>query len=182
MSSSTPLTLAFTPDLHRVRFQGRIYRALNPIYAREPFSGRGASLYGGRFNPKGVPALYTSLTIIGAIREANQAGSLQPTMIIAYEANFDNIFDTRDEEALEQFGMNTASLADAGWRDRMRNERKAPGQIFAERLIGQGYEGLLVQSFAHGASETDLNLVLWKWERPARLTLIDDEGRLTPRP
>lgn len=165
-----------------MRFQARIYRALNPIYAREPMAGRGAALYGGRFNPKGVPALYTSLSIIGAIREANQAGTLQPTMIIAYEADFDNIFDTRDEEALEQFGMNTTSLADAGWRNRMRNERKAPGQIFAERLIREGYEGLLVQSFVHGASEADLNLVVWKWEGPARLTLIDDEGRLAPQP
>ena len=164
-----------------MRFQGRVYRALNPVYAREPFSGRGAALYGGRFNPKGVAALYTSLTIIAAIREANQAGALQPTMIVAYDADFDNIFDTRDEEGLEHFGMNTASLADSGWRDRMRKEGRAPGQIFAENLIKQGYQGLLAQSFAHGASETDLNLVLWKWTSPARLTLIDDEGRLAAR-
>ena len=164
-----------------MRFQGRIYRALNPVYAREPISGRGAALYGGRFNPKGVAALYTSLTIIGAIREANQAGTLQPTMIVAYEADFDSIFDTRDEEGLERFGMNSASLADAGWRDRMWKEGKAPGQKFAENLIEQGYQGLLVESFAQGASETDLNLVLWKWTSPARLTLIDDEGRLAPR-
>ena len=154
---------------------------MNPVYAREPFSGRGAALYGGRFNPKGVAALYTSLTIIGAIREANQAGTLQPTMIVAYEADFDTIFDTRDEEGLEHFGMNSASLADAGWRDRMRKEGKAPGQKFAENLIEQGYQGLLVESFAQGTSETDLNLVLWKWTSPARLTLIDDEGRLAPR-
>ena len=164
-----------------MRFQGKIYRALNPIYAREPFSGRGAALYGGRFNPKGVPALYTSLTIMGAIREANQAGSLQPTMIVAYEANFDNIFDSRNKQALEQIGMSTALFGDSGWRDRMRNERKSPGQIIAETLIGRGYQGLLVQSFAHGASETDLNLVIWKWERTVQLTLIDDEDRLTPR-
>ena len=164
-----------------MRFQGTVYRALNPVYAREPFSGRGAALYGGRFNPKGIAALYMSLTIMGAIREANQAGSLQPTMIVAYDADVDNIFDTRDEEGLEHFGMKTASLADAGWRDRMRSEGHAPGQMFVEVLIEQGYQGLLVQSFALGASEGDLNLVLWEWTRPAQLTLIDDEGRLTPR-
>lgn len=78
--------------------------------------------------------------------------------------------------------MDTASLGDAGWRDRMRNGRKAPGQIFAQTLMEQGYQGLLVQSFARGASQTDLNLVVWKWERPPRLTLIDNEGRLTTRP
>jgi RES domain-containing protein len=66
----------------------------------------------------------------------------------------------------------------------MRNEGKAPTQIFAERLIEQAYQGLLIRSFANGASETDLNLVLWTWgsSKPARLTLIDDEDRLTYRP
>jgi len=39
------------------RFTGFLYRALNPVYARDPLSGRGAQLYGGRFNPKGRRAL-----------------------------------------------------------------------------------------------------------------------------
>ena len=43
------------------RYAGPLYRALNPVYARAPLSGRGAELYGGRFNAKGTPALYTSL-------------------------------------------------------------------------------------------------------------------------
>ncbi|RWF09115.1 MAG: RES domain-containing protein, partial [Mesorhizobium sp.] len=43
-----------------VTYSGRLYRALNPVYAREPMSGRGAELYGGRFNPKGMRALYAS--------------------------------------------------------------------------------------------------------------------------
>ena len=38
-----------------------------------------------------------------------------------------------------------------------------------------------VQSHAAGASADDLNLVLWSWsaDRPARVVLIDDEGRLS---
>ncbi|WP_427832687.1 RES family NAD+ phosphorylase [Agrobacterium pusense] len=63
-----------------MKYQGKLYRALNPVYAREPLSGRGAELYGGRFNPKGMPALYTSVTVITALKEANQAGSLQPQL------------------------------------------------------------------------------------------------------
>ncbi len=39
------------------RYQGPLYRALNPVYAREALSGRGAALYGGRFNPKGTATL-----------------------------------------------------------------------------------------------------------------------------
>ncbi len=76
-----------------MRYQGKLYRALNPIYAREPLSGRGAELYGGRFNPKGVPALYTSLAIMTALKEANQLGSLQPTTLVSYDAEIERVFD-----------------------------------------------------------------------------------------
>lgn len=79
---------------------GQLYRALKPIYAREPLSGRGAELYGGRFNRKGMPALYTSLSIITALWEANQIGNLQPTTLVSYNADFERVFDTRDECAL----------------------------------------------------------------------------------
>ena len=75
-----------------MRYQGKLFRALNPIYAREPLSGRGAELYGGRFNAKGVPALYTSLTIMMAVKEANQVGNLQSTTLVAYDADLEHVF------------------------------------------------------------------------------------------
>ena len=78
------------------RFTGFLYRALNPVYARDPLSGRGAQLYGGRFNPKGTPALYASLSPMTALREANQVGTLQPTTLVAYDADIRPVFDSRD--------------------------------------------------------------------------------------
>lgn len=163
-----------------MHYQGKLYWALNPVYAREPLSGRGAELYGGRFNPKGVPALYTSLTIMTALREANQVGNLQPTMLVSYDANIEQVFDSRDVAALSATGLNTADLADIAWRDRMKADGEAPTQAFARRLAAEGYHGLLVRSFVPGAQEEDLNLVLWSWGAmaPSRLTLIDDENRL----
>jgi RES domain-containing protein len=163
-----------------VRYKGKLFRALNPVFAREPLSGRGAELYGGRFNPKGVPALYTAVSVLAAVREANQVGSLQPTTLVSYEANFDRIFDARDEAALAAFGMTSADLSDPSWRDQMIADGKSKTQAFAEKLIFEGYQGILVSSFAHGATDEDLNLVLWSWGRTpsASLRLIDDEGRL----
>lgn len=154
---------------------------MNPIYAREPLSGRGAQLYGGRFNPKGVPALYASLSVMTALREANQVGTLQPTTLVAYDADIETVFDSRDEAALEREGMDAASLADPTWRDQMRSRAEARTQAFAWRLAAAGYNGLLVRSFAAGSGVADLNLVLWRWgdAAPARLVLIDDEGRLS---
>ena len=41
-----------------------------------------------------------------------------------------------------------------------------------------------VFDFAAGAGVGDVNLVVWRWgtERPARVVLIDDEGRLSGGP
>lgn len=161
-------------------FRGKLYRALNPVYAREPLSGRGAQLYGGRFNRKGTPALYMSLSVMTALREANQVGNLQPTTLVSYDAEIDDIFDCRDQLALQAEGMDEAALANSIWRDQMKATGEARTQAFARKLIVSGYRGLLVRSFAPGADETDLNLVLWAWSdaAPSRLILIDDENRL----
>lgn len=60
----------------RWQFRGTLYRALTPVYVRGPMLGRGAGLYGGRFNRKRTLTLYTSMSIVTALREANQAGAL----------------------------------------------------------------------------------------------------------
>lgn len=164
-----------------MHYRGPLFRAINPIYAREPLSGRGAELYGGRFNPKGMPALYTCLSITTALREANQVGSLQPTTLVSYDADIRLVFDTRDPQVLKSAGVDTKTLADPAWRDQMKRGGEAMTQTFARGLVAKGFHGLLVRSFAPGTTETDLNLVLWRWGRepPARLTVIDDEGRLS---
>ena len=162
-------------------FVGLLYRSLNPVYARDPLSGRGAQMYGGRFNPKGTPALYASLSPVTALREANQVGALQPTTLVAYEADVRPVFDARDAEALEGFGMTPKDLASVAWRDEMIARGESGTQAFARRLVAAGYAALLVPSYARGAAPADLNLVLWRWGAalPTKLVLIDDENRLS---
>ncbi len=163
-----------------MQYRGPLYRALNPVHAREPLSGRGAELYGGRFNAKGTKALYVSLSVMTALREANQAGSFQPTTLVSYDAEIDDVFDARDAAALQADGMSPSELADGTWRDQMKRG-EAKTQAFARALMIRGHNGLLVRSYAPGATEHDLNLVLWRWgdAAPCRLTLIDDENRLS---
>lgn len=165
-----------------MRYAGKLYRALNPLYTREPMSGRGAEMHGGRFNPRGTPTLYLSLSVTTALREANQVGNLQPTTLVSYDAEIDGIFDARDSSALASEGISPAMLADPGWRDEMKASGEAMTQSFARRLIAAGRTGLLVRSFAAGSTAGDLNLVLWRWgaDAPSRLILIDDENRLSP--
>jgi len=162
------------------RYAGLLYRALNPVYARDPLSGRGAELYGGRFNPKGTPALYASRSPVTALREANQVGTLQPTTLVAYDADIAPVFDIREADALSAFGMSEADLGAATWRDEMIENGESKTQIFARRLIAEGYAALLFPSFARGAPHNALNLVLWRWASapPTKLVLVDDENRL----
>ena len=164
-----------------MHYQGTLFRALNPVHAREPLSGRGAELYGGRFNPKGTPALYTSLSILTALREANQVGHLQPTTLVSYQADIGAVFDSRDPAAVRSQGIDPGDLSDPSWRDQMRDTGQAKTQILARKLIAADYHGLLVRSFAPGAGADDLNLVLWTWgtSSGSRLVLIDDENRLS---
>lgn len=164
-----------------ISYKGLLYRALNPVWAKDPLSGLGAARFGGRFNPLGIAALYTSLSPMAALREANQVGNLQPTTLVSYEAEFEHVFDGRDYAALAREGMDAALLAASTWRDEMKASGEARTQAFARRLIGSGHHGLLVRSFAPGTSDDDLNLVLWTWSdrAPSRLRLIDDEGRLS---
>lgn len=156
-----------------MRFTGLLYRALNPVFAADPLSGAGAQKYGGRFNPRGMPALYTALSPDTAIREANQAGTLQPTTLVAYRADVAPVFDTRDGALMARHGA--VRLDGDDWRDRMGETGGAPTQRLARSLHDQGFAGLLVRSFAAGATARDMNLVLWHWPD---LRLVDDEDRL----
>jgi RES domain-containing protein len=159
-----------------MRFTGLLYRALNPVWARAPLSGEGAARFGGRFNRIGRPALYTALAPETALREANQVGTLQPVTLVAYQADIGPLFDGRDETALQPYRLTPSALADAGWRDRMLSGNPVPTQDLAEAATAQGHAGIVVPSYARGASAGALNLVLWDWV--GRITLVDDEDRL----
>lgn len=163
-----------------MRYRGLLYRALNPVYARDPLSGEGARRHGGRFNPKGMPALYTSLSIMTTLREANQIGTLQPTTLVAYEADIGPLFDATYPALLAEQGLTEVDLAADDWRLQMIKGAKAPTQDLAERLKTEGFAGLRVRSFAKGAARDDLNLVLWVWgpDLPTSLRMVDEEGRL----
>lgn len=143
-------------------------------------SGRGAELYGGRFNPRGIPALYASTAILTAVREVNQVGDLQPTTLVAYRAEIQTVFDATNAANLAAADLDEAALADPTWRDQIRSLGQARTQRLARELVAQGYNGLLVRSFAKGAAAGGLNLVLWRWgdSAPSSLELIDDEHRL----
>jgi RES domain-containing protein len=116
-----------------------------------------------------------------ALKEAKQVGSLQPTTLVSYEADIDNVFDCRDQTAVRSHGIDAEALADPTWRDQMKLSGELRTQSFARQLAASGYYGLIVKSFAPASTNEDLNFVLWKWGSlaPCRLVLVDDDNRLS---
>ena len=164
-----------------MRFRGTVYRAHNPHWAWTPLSGEGASRHGGRLNRRGVPALYTSLSPLTAIREAQPLGRpMQPLTLCAYAVDAEPVFDALDPARCREIGVAGTDLSCPTWEAEMLAGRVASSQALADRLIAMGNVGMRVSSFAAGVVEDDVNLVLWRWgsTRPARAVLIDDEGRL----
>lgn len=164
-----------------MRFRGLVYRAHHPRWAFAPDSGEGAARFGGRFNPLGVPTLYTSLRLETAWLEAQQAFPFkaQPMTICAYAVDCEDILDLTDAQTLADMGAEAADLACA-WEDIADRGGRPPSWALAERLIAAGHAGIVVQSFAAGARETDRNLVLWKWADapPHQVRVVDDHARL----
>jgi RES domain-containing protein len=165
-----------------MRFRGLVYRAHNPQWSWTPLSGEGARRHGGRFNRRGIPALYTSLSPLTAIREAQPLGRpMQPLTLCAYEVDVEPVVDALDEDQCRALGVDDSDLVCPTWEAEMLAGVVPASQVLADRLIAAGYAGMQVWSFAAGTGTEDLNLVMWKWgsERPHRVVLIDDESRLS---
>lgn len=165
-----------------MRFQGVVYRAIHPQWAWSPVSGEGARLRGGRFNRAGIPALYTSLSPMTALQEANALPRpMQPMVLCAYDIDADPVFDALSQPQRIDHAVTEADLRCPRWKVDMCAGIVPVSQALADRLITAGYVGMRVPSFAPGAGPDDVNLVLWRWSdrRPSRVALIDDEGRLT---
>jgi RES domain-containing protein len=147
-----------------LRFAGVVYRAHNPRWAFAPTSGDGAARYGGRFNPPGVPALYTSLNLETAWFEAQQgfAFKAQPLTICAYEVDCADVIDLTDADTRLAHGVTSADLACA-WEDLASRGVEPASWRIAKSLIAGEFAGLIAPSFALGAGRDARNAVFWTW-------------------
>ena len=73
-------------------------------------------MHGGRFNPIGVPALYTPLTHEGAIRERIGLARTQPVITCEYEIDIEPIFDSFSQDDCKALGIRLSDL-DCAWED-----------------------------------------------------------------
>lgn len=161
-------------------WHGPLWRMLAIRYQRDPWSGEGARLYGGRWNPVDVPALYLGTDHATAIAEYYQ-GLAKPGTLAPYRLAASAIADLTDGQGRPADAVIAAAMA-APWKRIAEIEHATPpGWTLAASLIEQGAEGALVPS-AQNPSGTAL--VLWRWCRSgergegAELTLLDPDNVL----
>ena len=141
----------------------------------------GAASAGGRFNPVGMPALYTSRRFETAWLEAQQAFpfKVQPMTLCAYDVDCEEVLDLTDAATLAANRIDPANLA-CPWKDLSTRGIKPPSWEITERLVAAGMAGVIVPSFAKGAAVADVNVVFWDWapDPPHQVRVIDDDERL----
>lgn len=164
-----------------MRLSRLVYRAHNPRWAFAADSGQGAAIAGGRFNPVGVPALYTALRFETAWLEAQQAFPFkaQPMTLCAYAVDCADMLDLTDAATLAEHGIAPDDLGCA-WKDLATRALTPPSWRLAARLQAEGIAGIVVPSFASGATRADVNAVFWDWspQPPHQVRVVDDQHRL----
>ena len=164
-----------------MKFQGLAYRAHDPRSPFKPLSGDGAAVHGGRFNPKGTPALYVALDPMTAVKEAAQgfARKFEPCVLCTYEVDCEDVVDVRGEKQRSAAGVGEEEMACPWFADAAAGAKPASWRL-ARRLIADGAAGILAPSFVRGATPGDVNLVLWDWSGrlPHKVAVFDPGGRL----
>jgi RES domain-containing protein len=164
-----------------LRFKGEAFRAHDPNWSWKPLSGAGAALKGRRFNWPGLETLYLSLSYATVFREvsAGFAHRLTPYVLCSYDIDCEDIADLRTDADRAAFGVALDDLGCA-WGDVLIAGQEPASWGVVRRLLADGCAGVLVPSFANGATGDDQNLVLRRWgpDQPHKVTVYDPSGKL----
>jgi RES domain-containing protein len=132
-----------------------------------------------------MPALYLSLDVITAIKEANQgfAHKMEPYILCSYDVDCEDIVDLGDDAGRSVAGVED-SLLSAGWYAHIAAGSEPPQWKLVSGLVSRGAADAVVPSYAPGATAADCNLVLWRWgpSLPNKIEVFDPSGRLPKNP
>ncbi len=135
----------------------------------------------GRFNRKGEPALYLSLDVMTSFGECTQGFTkrLAPLTMREYDVDCEGIADLRDDPTRTANGITRDEPA-CPWLTFQLAGKPAPSWLAIDRLRASGQSGILIPSFVPGATEANINLVLWRWgpDVPHQVDVFDPTNRL----
>jgi RES domain-containing protein len=134
-------------------------------------------MHGGRWNPRGTPALYMSATLDTAVAEYQQELGYRPGTFVAYDIDIPGIVDLSDPASQAALEIAPEALLQP-WKHTLLVEGREPaGWAVARRLIEEGFYGALVPS----AAAAGTNMVLWQWTlSTTTVRVLDPQADLPP--
>lgn len=134
---------------------------------------------GGRWNPVGLPALYTSERFETAWLAAQQGSPFktQPLTHCTYNVDCGPLLNLCDPAIQEQVHPNPKDWMHEAWLDKKLRRKPIIAWEIAAQLMEEGFTGIRLPSQAKGVIHLDINTVLWKWSQkvPTKVRVIDDE-------
>jgi len=178
----------------RLAVSEHVYRGVKPMFQNQPYSGEGARLFGGRFNPIGASALYLGMEPDNVIKELTKGvfENLTPTTLYRMSLESTALIDLTNPDHLEALDVTHDDLA-RDWRMTPYKEF----DIFSRRRGGLGLlpisqriyfalraaevDAIKVPSFAKSASPAAVNIVLFEWNNKpqTQISLFDPAAELT---
>ena len=131
-----------------------LFRALTPKYASSPLSGAGAAVQGGRFNRKGIEALYLSLDAQTALAEYQQTSPLlEPCTLAAYLATLAHVVDLRAFDGGDAWDPLWADWNSDWRRFAFDLHIEAPTWVLGDLVRDAGHAGIVFPSLTrHGGT------------------------------
>lgn len=165
------------PTIPSISLHQRYWRILAPKWAHDPLSGAGAALFGGRFNPKGTPALYLSESIDTAFAEYQQELLVRPGTFCAYQLDMAGVADLCNPIVRDKAQVDEPALL-GPWKEILLvRKQQPPTWELTLYLMGLGFAGVRVPS---ARQKGGVNIVLWHWnDDPLRtVQVLDPKGEL----
>jgi RES domain-containing protein len=173
-----------------IAWNNRVYRFAEVEYASKEdlISGLGAKKSGGRWNPKAsFPVLYTSLTPETALAElkahydyyALDFADATPTVLTSIDVDLQHVLDITIGRTRIGLRISLNRMKAEDWRKMNRNDLISLTQSLGRKLKEEGFEAILVPSFAHLKSH---NLVIFLENlRPTSSIRIANQQKLPPK-
>lgn len=157
-----------------VQWQGTAYRHCSVQYAtnKDLLTGSGSSLYGGRWNPKGVRTVYASLSPETAMAEALSnfryygidIARAMPRVFVAIECRFERVLDLTAGRIRQRLRVSRERMLD-DWRKLTASGKPVITQWIGQAVSLAGFEAMLVKS---GAAPDGRNIIWFPGNLGAR--------------